>query len=221
MKRLIDSKLVKKVKAFFTRNDYNEEANTTGIGGNLEIDGNLYVNSNKVNGQPIITSNIVSFKSLKYEDNSTTCNFDPIPIQFSNKGTLINQILHNNQSGKPGGLLYGIYCFKFSSPAPSSLSVHTISGVFTPESDFVKKNGLWTLKHYNHDLAQCVMLHRGVAILTDSQGNSKTYRILMHLEADYDNAEILLYDPSKENGESFDFINPSALTNTNAITFIF
>lgn len=43
MKRLIDSKLVKKIKNFLTGNNYDEETNTTEIGGNLEVDGSLDV----------------------------------------------------------------------------------------------------------------------------------------------------------------------------------
>lgn len=43
MKRLIDSKLVKKVKAFLTGNNYDEDTNTTEIGGKLEVDKDLEV----------------------------------------------------------------------------------------------------------------------------------------------------------------------------------
>ena len=221
MKRLIDSKLVKKVKAFLTGNNYDEETNTTEIGGNLEVEKKLIVKSHTINEHLIISGTSLYFDSLKYEDGSTTCNFSPIS---TNIGTNISFIGSIYQGGSYSftGPLYGIFCFKFSSPAPSSLSVHTISGMFTPETNFTKANGLWTFTYDRTDLTSSFDAHRGVAILTNSEGNSKTYRVLVEVEYGFERVgHILLYDPSKENGEDFDFINPSALTDTNAITFIF
>lgn len=221
MKRLIDSKLVKKIKSFLTGKSYDKETNTTKIGGNLEVEKKLIVKSNSINEHGIISGLDIYFRSLKYEDAGTTCEFTPITIEYSNAGSYISSI-YQGGSFSVEGLLYGIYCFKFSSPAPSSFSVHTIPGMFTPETSFIKANGLWTFTYDRNDLISWHMLHRGVAILTNSEGNSKVYRVLMQLETGFGaQGQLLLYDPSKENGETFDFINPSALTNTNAITFIF
>lgn len=45
MKRLIDSKLVRKVKPFLTHNNYEEDTNTTMIGGALEVSGSTTFDS--------------------------------------------------------------------------------------------------------------------------------------------------------------------------------
>lgn len=221
MKRLIDSKLVKKAKSFLTNKNYNKETNTTEIGGNLEVEKKLVVKSHTINGHQIISGTSLYFDSLKYEDGTTTCNFSPISTNFGNSVSFIASI-YQGGSFTVKGPLYGIFCFKFSSPAPSSLSVRTISGMFTPETTFAKANGLWTFTYTRNDLTSSFETHPGVAILTNSEGNSKTYRVLVELEYGFERVgHILLYDPSKENGADFDFINPSALTDTNAITFIF
>lgn len=221
MKRLIDSKLIKKVKSFLTGKSYNKETNTTKIGGNLEVEKNLVVNSSKINNHPIISTQKFDITRLEYDDGTTTCNFEPIRLlDNSNKGSFIGAV--NPEQINYHGIPYGVYCFKFSNPAPSSIRVHTISGMFTPETDFVKANGLWKYYYHKNDLITVFTLFHGVAILTDSEGNSKTYRALMRgSNTTFSQGDIILYDPSKENGEDFDFINPSALTDTNAVTLIF
>ena len=62
MKRLIDSKLVKKIKAFFTDNNYEEDTNTTYIGGNFEVSGSTTFDSNVQFEDTLNVENVASFQ---------------------------------------------------------------------------------------------------------------------------------------------------------------